>query len=46
MNKVFLIGRLTKDPHWPKNNKKEQLSDYDDSVFNPEVFEQKDGMPF
>lgn len=32
---------------WPKEQKgKQEISDYDDSVFNPEAFEQTEEVPF
>lgn len=46
-NKVEIVAGEVKFLDRPKEHKKEgRLSDYDDSVFNPEAFEQTDELPF
>lgn len=47
-NSTEIVADEIKFLDWPKEQKKteQELSDYDDSVFNPEAFEQTDDLPF
>lgn len=46
-NKVEVVADEVKFLDWPKEqNEKQEISDYDDSVFNPEAFEQTEEVPF